>query len=69
VIVGVRWFGMAGSGAGEGWGASVIDGNQPGIGHLLEDVVDAIKYGIELSHGMAKPLNVGLKVVESLVVA
>jgi len=45
------------------------DGNQPDISHLLEDVVDVIEYGIKLSCGVAELLDVGLKVIKSLVVA
>jgi len=37
---------------------------------LLVEVIDAIKYGVDLSHGVAKkPLNAGLEVVKGLVVA
>jgi len=47
----VRWFVMAGSGAGKGWVAGGIDGYQPDLSCLLEDVVDAVEYSVKLSHG------------------
>jgi len=60
---------MAVSGRGEGWGAFGIDGNQPGISRLPEDVVDVIEYGDDRSHGVAELLDVGCEVIEGLVVA
>jgi len=60
---------MARSGAGRGWVAGGIDDNQPVLGCLLEDVVDAVKYGVKLIHGVAKPLEVGLEMIEGFVVA
>jgi len=59
---------VAGSGAGVDWVAGITD-NQPGIGWWLEDVVDAVKYGVKLSHGVAELLDICLKVTEGLVVA
>jgi len=57
---------MAGGGSGEGWGAGSLDGNPPGVGHLLDDVVNVIGDGNKFSHGVAEPLNVGLKAVEGM---
>jgi len=68
-LLGVRWCGIAGSGAGKGWVAGGLDRNQLGIGHLLDDAGDVICDGGDLSRGVAKPLNGFLEVVEVLVVA
>ena len=68
-MLGVRWFGIAGSGAGKGWVADGLDCNQLGIGRLLDDAGDVIYDGLGLSHGLTKPLNAFLEVVEVLVVA
>ncbi len=67
-MLGVRWFGIAGIGAGKGWVAGGRDRNQLGIGCLLDEAVDVIDDDVVLSHGVAKPLNVFLEVVEGLVV-
>jgi len=63
-----EWFGIAGIGAGKGWVAGGLDCNQLGIGHGLDELVDVIGDGVDLSHGVAKLLKVFLKVVEGLVV-
>jgi len=63
----VGCFGRTGNKARGGWVAGGIAGGQPGLGRLLEEVIDAV--GVCLSHGLAKPLDVCLKVVESFVVA
>jgi len=67
-LLGVRWFCIAGIGVGNGWGAGGRDGNQLCIGCLLDEAVDVISNGVVFSHGVAKLLNVFLKVVEGLVV-
>jgi len=67
-LLGVRWFGVAGSGAGKGWVADGLDCNQLGIGRLLDDAGDVIYDGLGLSHGLTKPLNGFLEVSEGLVV-
>jgi len=67
-LLGVRWFGVAGSGAGKGWVAGGL-GRNLGIGRLLDESGDVIGDGDGLSHGLTKPLNAFLEVVEVLVVA
>ncbi len=49
--------------------ASEIAVHQLGLGCWLEELVDAVKDCVCLSHGVAKPLEVLLEVVEGFVVA
>jgi len=65
----VRWFGIVVGGAGKAWVADGINGSQPVLICLLEDVVDVAKDGVKLINGLAEPLDVGLKVVEGFVMA